>query len=914
MERRSSHDDDDDDEEQENMANREKRATGPVALRGRPSPAEIERLLREERSRRRNRRIAQVRQQSKEAARVIRERVKDAKETRLQELAVEELEKYRQEREVELAVLEEEYQRSLADMGVGHEAAREHEKYQAWLKESRDRRCDETRKRGMRALRKARERATLDEKIKENAAEVRKSALLAERLRAAQVRKGQKTSDKEGFELVEVDDKARKKVTLVSKKRMVDPPTLRSKVRRVPLSEVGNTGLDAAVRQQEEEGRARDQAIRKQMEEAKRRGDFALQKERARRGKSASRTQQTRPASATTSSSSAAPPALSTIDETTEPLTATRTAPSTTIAQVHSSASHPVDDDDVDLFPVRGPSSSATSPESNRDQEEPGLQQSGPVRMGGPTSAFTSLRPSRERDDLDEIRELIDRVERQKRDLATVAVQGSGTGEKNDEVDRNFVAKVLGVPPEALAGEKVRVRVNVEEVSTFEEDEDEATTTTVRRITAAAAATSSTPSSSSDITRERFLTQPLRAAHPTGHRDRRVDERDFRSVKSLIDEMRGGGGHDRSIALRGYIEELLEMRRDEIDDLSVTTNSLSEASLVATTTSDSSPSSQSFVASTPASILSHSGGKSSSSSSSSGGSKTVRFVDDVDGSFRGRPKKSPTTKEEEEIAERTRTSIEEVRRTFEEKKRDIELALAKRFERKLAKQLREQRKTGDASPTSASSSSPSQLSEGPLSDSTRGEGKTSDSSSSLATNSTKESSLSSTMGDLPSPPELASMLKNLRHHWAQSMLRRARNYDEASVSAASASAASASSAKAKAQAKANKSSSSGTTTTSSGGSQAVAELRERLARMEMPSLARPQPQVAGAAGRAGSQLPATTSTSDDTFARVAEILSEEVQGEEFSSFHFSPDDDEGDGIAGEKEISFVSLSTDSEKA
>ena len=146
------------------------------------------------------------------------------------------------------------------------------------------------------------------------------------------------------------------------------------------------------------------------------------------------------------------------------------------------------------------------------------------------------------------------------------------------------------------------------------------------------------------------------------------------------------------------------------------------------------------------------------------------------------------------------------------------------------------------------------------------------------------------------------------------MLRRARNYDEASVSAASASAASASSAKAKAQAKANKSSSSGTTTTSSGGSQAVAELRERLARMEMPSLARPQPQVAGAAGRAGSQLPATTSTSDDTFARVAEILSEEVQGEEFSSFHFSPDDDEGDGIAGEKEISFVSLSTDSEKA
>ena len=554
------------------MAKSEKRVTGPVALRGRPSPAEIERLLREERRRRRKRRIAQVRQQSKEAARVIRERVKDAKETRLQELAVEELEKYRQEKEVELAVLEEEYRRSLADMGVGHEAAREHEKYQAWLKESHDRRCEDTRKRGLRALRRARERAELDEKIKENAAEVRKSALLAERLRAAQVRRGKKPSEKE-FELAEVDDKARKKVTLVSKKRMVDPPTLRSKVRRVPLSEVGNTGLDAAVRQQEEEMKARDMAIRRQMEEAKRRGDLALQKERVSRSKSDPRTQKTRPTSTTTSSSSAAPAALSTIDETTEPMSATRTAPSTTTAQVHSSATQPAADD-VDLFPVRGPSSSATSPESDKYPEERGLRQSGPVRMGGPTSAFTSLRPSRERDDLDDIRELIERVERQKRDLAPPAVQGSGTGVKSDEVDRNFVAKVLGVPPETLAGEKVRVRVNVEEVSTFEEDEDEATTTTVRRITTAATA-SSTPSSSSDITRERFLTQPLRAAHPTGHQDRRVEEPDFRSVKSLIDEMRGGD-HERSIALRGYIEQLLEMRRDEIDDLSVTTTSLSE--------------------------------------------------------------------------------------------------------------------------------------------------------------------------------------------------------------------------------------------------------------------------------------------------------------------------------------------------
>ena len=908
MERRISHNDNDDD--QGSMTKGEKRVAAPVVLRGRPSPAEIERLLREERRRRRKRRIAQVRQQSKEAARVIRERVRDAKEARLQELAAEELEKYRREKEVELAVLEEEYQRSLADMGVGHEAAREHERYQAWLEESRDRRCEETRRRGLQALRRARERAALDEKIKENAAEVRKSALLAEKLRAAQVRRGRKPSGKEEFELAEVDDRvARRKVTLVSKKRMAEPPTLRSRVRRVPLSEVGNTGLDAAVRQQEEERRERDAAIRGQMEEAQRRGELALHRERARRSESDARAKKTRPASTATSSSSAAPAALSTIDEMTEPISASRT----TTAQVHSSATRPAADDaDVDLVPVRGPSSSATSPDSTRGQEDRGLPQSGPVRMGGPTSAFTSLRPSVERDDLDDIRELIERVERQKRDLGTVAVEGSGAGVKNDEVDRNFVAKVLGVAPEALAGDKVRVRVNVEEVSTFEEDEEEATTTTVRRITTAATA-SSTASSSSDITRERFLTQPLGgAARPAGHPvDRRAaEEPDFRSVRSLIDEMRDGD-HETSIVLRGFIEQLLEMRRDEIDDLSVTTTSLSEEAQTTTASASTPSSSQSFVASTPASILSNSGGK-SSSSSASGGSKTVRFIDDVDGSFRGRqkPAKSATSREEEEIAERTRASIEEVRRTFEEKKRDIELALAKRFEKKLAKQLRDQRRRGEASPSTASS--PAQLSEGPLSDSTREEERSLESSSSLATNSTKESSLSSTLEDLPSPPELASMLKNLRHSWAQSMLRRARNYDEASASAAAA----APSAKAKALARANKSSSSGTTTTSSGGSAAVAELRERLARMEVPALARPQPRVAAVAGagRGGPPLAATTSTSDDTFARVAEILSEEVQGEEFSSFHFSPDDEEEAGITGEKEVSFVSLSTDSEKA
>ena len=58
MERRISHNDNDDD--QGRMAKGEKRFSAPVVLRGRPSPAEIERLLREERRRRRKRRIASI--------------------------------------------------------------------------------------------------------------------------------------------------------------------------------------------------------------------------------------------------------------------------------------------------------------------------------------------------------------------------------------------------------------------------------------------------------------------------------------------------------------------------------------------------------------------------------------------------------------------------------------------------------------------------------------------------------------------------------------------------------------------------------------------------------------------------------------------------------------------------------------
>jgi hypothetical protein len=722
-----------------------------------------------------------------------------------------------------------------------------------------------------------RQKAELEGKIRENRSEVRKGALLAEKLRAAQLRA--KRVDNEKVGLVEVDEKARKKVTLVSRKRLIENPSAvaEASVRRVPLSEVGNTGLEAAIREQERQ-RARDEAVMRQMEAAKKRGDAAIQREWR------ERMLKEKISMDDCSSLSESNPVLSTIHEMSEPTTTTaaattQTGRSTTAAQVHWRNR----DHDIDLVPVRGPSSSATSPESSKD--EPSVRPGG-VSMGGPTSAFAAPRPSQR--DLDAIRDLLERVEKQKRDLTLVA-EGSGAGAKNDETDRNFVAKVLGVPPSLLEGQRVNVKVNIEEVSTFEEE------TTIRAKAAGATGGGDLTSSSSDITRERFLVQPMRPLDSSGRRQQQQQQDlDVTDVWSLIEELKGSDGN-RSAILKNYIEQLLEMRREEISQLSVTSSSSSKTE---NTTGSASSSSKSFVTSTPASILS------SSDSRSSVGSKTVRFVDEADGTFTETKVKevmmrlslTETREKEAEITRQTKASIEEVRAAFEEKRREIETALAKRFEKKLSRQLKAQRKEESSSSSSSSalltvsSASLTALSEGPLSDSK------STSSSSVLTDSTKESSLTSTMDEPPDPPEMASMLQNLRHSWAQSMLRRARNYAAEGE-----------------KSKANKSSSSGTTTTSSGGSQAVAELRERLAKMEIPSLVRPTQQLPATALAAAG---VTTSTSDDTFARVAELLSEEAamaataEGSEFSSFHFSPDDE---AIGDEPSISFLSLSTDSDR-
>ena len=555
------------------------------------------------------------------------------------------------------------------------------------------------------------------------------------------------------------------------------------------------------------------------------------------------------------SSSSYEDPGLSTIQEVTETSTTTTTAAIAArrvLADVRQTATA---SDGIDSIPVRGPSSA--------EDEEKRSQQ---IVMGGPSSAFSSVSPEPRRQQRfasDGINELLAKVEKQQKELVT---SGSGAGAKNDEADRNFVAKVLGISPADLDkenDEKVRVRVNIEEVSSTQQQ---------------TLATLSSESSSSSITRERFLNQPM-VAGPIQKSQPEKDEGDFVSVQGLIKKLKSSTSaaesstpserrreQERQVRLRDYIERLLEMRRDEIAQLSVTESSLT------TTVEDStgSPSastnnSKSFLASTPTSILS------TSDSRSSVGSKTVRFqdVDDADGSFlkRDQPSDNDIKKMLKQIEERTEKSMAEVRKSVDERRKELEQALTERLRKRLAKQLREQQELVRSQkqhqkPLSRSASSI--ISEGPLSDSTTTEEerarkpKKSHSDSSILTDSAKESSASSDHGGegrdvmRPFPPKTV-VARSKRTESAQK----------------------------------NKSSSSG-----SSGSQAVADLRAKLNRLEIPALVRPPP--------------VPHSTSDDTIAKVAELPVAEEASEEFSSFHFTPDEE---GISDEKEISFGSLAS-----
>ncbi len=226
---------------------------------------------------------------------------------------------------------------------------------------------------------------------------------------------------------------------------------------------------------------------------------------------------------------------------------------------------------------------------------------------------------------------------------------------KNDEADRNFIARVLqGID---LSREKVEVKVDIEECSTFSSSSNIVSSTYSSNV-------------SIDVQKEKFL------AKSWGHDPIHGLIRNLKEESSASADER-----ERQRKLRSYIEKLLRMKRQEIADLSVTTTTSDSSTMsgevsstTSTTPSKSSPTSKDstettskdtsnstnvstvessrslssntsveqsgkrgFTSSTPSSILSSS---ENSGNSRGSGPKTVRFQlstasgrDTQDGSF-----------------------------------------------------------------------------------------------------------------------------------------------------------------------------------------------------------------------------------------------------------------------------------------
>ena len=117
--------------------------------------------------------------------------------------------------------------------------------------------------------------------------------------------------------------------------------------------------------------------------------------------------------------------------------------------------------------------------------------------------------------------------------------------EKKQKRDDDFIAKVLeGF--EMPSDDQVGISVHVEEVSTFQSSTS--TSTISQRLSPPQTSTSSV-----DITQERFLSQSWKQ----------------RDVQGLISTMKQTKSKNEQ--LRQYIEKLLSMKREEIANLSVST-------------------------------------------------------------------------------------------------------------------------------------------------------------------------------------------------------------------------------------------------------------------------------------------------------------------------------------------------------
>lgn len=622
-----------------------------------------------------------MRNQTNEFSKRVRSRVKKEQEFQLAKIGKKEIENLISLKENELASLEREYQNALEDIGMGHKGIKEQQEYERWRKVRQQRDAEVAERRGNQAFSKINFEKLTEKKIQENKISLKKSIALTERLRAAEIRANKEViKGINKVRVVEIAAKTKeKKVRFLDRGKLLNAGEDAENVRRIPLADISTNGIEAAIREQELEERKRWEEENRQIEIAKVRGEAALRK--LIEEKENQHRYSYQPYEPSDSSNYIPARKLNSAEELKEDERHFRTPTVIKSKGYWPRSTHPIlPHSDLDQIPVRGPSSNDTSnttPSTSRSFSNHSTDVSGtPILdavisrfptdngsrplMGGPTSAFKDPKTGE--------RSTSDAIEDKETTVGT-PTEGSP---KTNEGDRDFISKVLKdfdfVQPNGL-----KVKIDVQELSTINsvlsitQEHERSSHGDITRTTIKSSTSSTLSSSSSmDITKEKFLSEQWRQRQI---QDQGYTAPNYDHLHGLIRQLESKDNRNaheahRQNQLRTYIEKLLQMKRKEIDDLSVSdvssfsttqSSSFKESSNSQSSTSSSSletPQSigyqhksqlqpdlqdrttefrnindtnmqhpKQFTSSTPTSIL-------SSSDSKSSGNKTVRFADE----------------------------------------------------------------------------------------------------------------------------------------------------------------------------------------------------------------------------------------------------------------------------------------------
>ncbi len=462
--------------------------------------------------------------------------------------------------------------------------------YEKWLEDQAIQRREVALVRGGHALNVVQHKQMLEQRIKEEKVQLKKSTRLAEDARAAEVRARKLKPRPKSLsfgQVIEVDLNKEESEGDGKTVRFQGEPSLvpdRTWVRRIGKDAIPDRpGVEEAI--QEEEKRRRDEEDDPKSA-ATARSLAAMKRSRTARD---SHRYFTEDSFLDDSSHS----------ETQSPFQATISR-------------YRLGQDDVDLVPSRGPSTSGTpsTPSLHAEITRYPTGEFGLPIMGGPSSAFTTSAGTGPEGRKSMSLQGGPTATTQTKTGSDKAVVRSGSEDDKKAAatkeDKDFIAKVLqGLGTLDEGEDEVHVDVNVEEVSTLATS-SRATSSLREEISRLLPPTPS--SSSSDITKEKFISSAWQTE----------------DIKGLIGSLKKGQPTkteqvQQQAQLRSYIEQLLSMKRQEIADLSVTTTSMEEStSTPSTSTYEGSKSSSSgdFVSSTPAS---------NGSKSSLGSNKVVRF-------------------------------------------------------------------------------------------------------------------------------------------------------------------------------------------------------------------------------------------------------------------------------------------------